>query len=108
MTTTENDDEVLLLKPSPLVSMLSYFYNKYPETDKDAIDSIVVESKCNPANAEEMIVQRLVPPSSVERRDSGSLNDWYADEDVSVVSTRPIGELKVYRLEGHDQFSSSP
>ncbi len=98
----------IFLKPSPLVSLLSYLYSKYPALDCDAIDAIVMESKCNSSSAEELIALRLVKASSIDKVDSGSLNDWYAEDEPTVDNTRPNAEIKVYRLEGGDPFSSSP
>lgn len=107
-STSANDDgDVIILKQSPLISILSHFYAKYPHLDLDSIDAIVIESKCNSISAEELIVERLVQASGLDRRDSGSLNDWYAEGTTDVVSGRPNAEIKVYRLEGDDPFSRS-
>ena len=82
--------------------MLKGLYDKYPHLDFNAIDDIVIESKCNFELADQLITERLVSTSPVNRKNS--LNDWYEVAEMNI-GIRPNREMKVYRLDTEEPES---
>ena len=78
--------------------MLKELYDKYPHLEGDAIDEIVIESKCNFSAADQLITERLIPNSPTDVNRKNSLNDWYDAVDTNI-GVRPTREMKVYRLD---------
>ena len=91
--------ELITLKSSPLVHLLRSLYDKFPGVDCEAIDDIVVSSKCNVEAAEEAINSLVSRHFTFNgSNDTDSLEDWYGNDAKSTVSF-PKREIKVYQLD---------
>jgi hypothetical protein len=95
------NQERISLKPSPLISTLSYLYTKFPTIQTSKIDSCLIQHKFDYDSVEQYLDQTVLQDLQNVTGAQAS-DDWFGSVDPHIGLSNPRREIKVYRFEPDD------
>ena len=93
--------ERISLKPSPLISTLSYLYTKFSNIQASKIDSILIQYKFD-SDLVEQYFDQAIRQDTQRATEAQTMDDWYVAIDPHVGVSNPCRQMKVSRFDPDD------